>query len=112
VLQARLIGELPEQGLLLGGELRGDGDLHDDQLVALPPIPLQTLTLDPEFAPWLRAGRDPEHDFLSIQRPNPEARAQGGLGHVDRDVAQDVESLPAKEPVGLHLEGDNEVAGG
>ena len=34
------------------------------------------------------------------------------LGKVDRHLADDVEPVPVEEAVGLHLEGDDQIAGG
>ena len=89
----------------------GNRHLHRHELISLPSVLLDSLPLDPELPPRLRPGRNPQHHLLAVERANPEARAQHRLGHVDRHLADDVEPFAVEEAVGLHLEGDDEIAG-
>src|SRR5688572_9735907 len=108
----RRLRKLLEQVGLLGAQLLRDGHLHGHQHVT-PALALRdALSLDAEFPARLSAGRNPEQDFLTIQRLDPEPGAERRLGQVDSHVANEVETVPAEKAVGLYLEGDQQVTRG
>src|SRR5206468_3987135 len=96
--------------LLLRRELLRHRDLYLHELIASHTTLLDALPLDPELPARLRAGRNPQHHFLAVERAHPKPGAERGLGDVERHLADDVEPLAMKEAVGLDLEGDDQVA--
>ncbi len=112
VPQACRFHVLLEQRLLLGRQLLRDFHLHLDQLVATP-VPLgDAEPLDPELAARLGARRNPQHHLLAVEGAHPQTGAEDRLGQVERNLADDVQTLPAEEAVGLNLKADQQIPGG
>src|SRR5688500_8131087 len=111
VLQAARLGEFPHHALLLLGELfrHGDGDLDDE---ITPFLPLRNaLPPYPESLSRRRSMRDAYGDLAVIEGLDADLRSERRLGDVQRDRRDHVEPFAPEEAIGLHLKGDQQVAG-
>jgi hypothetical protein len=106
------LGEFLESLLIFRRELVRKLYRDLDELIPTAPVPLDTLSFDPELTPWLRPGGDLEHDLLAVDRAHADPRSQHGLRQIHRNGAVQIESDPAEERIGLHLKVDDYITRG
>src|SRR6266700_5016142 len=108
---ARQDADLAEDRLLLGRQVLGDHDLHDDELVATAARADvgHAAAGQPEGLAVLRPRRDRDLD-RAVQRRHLDAVAQGRLDHVDPQLVDHVLVLAAQVHVAADPDHDVQVA--
>ena len=108
-----LLGELPEQVLLLRGEVRGDVDEDaDDEVASVSAFEVGHAAAF-ELELLARGGAAGDHEvFLAVEGVELEVGSEGGLGKGQRQVAVQVDAIPREPLVRLDPNVHVEVAVG
>src|SRR6185437_2994269 len=110
VLKPRLFRKTLYGLLLLGAQLFRQRHMGFHIHVPAPAVLLDAVARNPELLPMLRAGRDPQHDALVIQRLDLDPRTEQRLREIDRHDADEIESLAAEKPIGRDADMHDDVA--
>src|ERR1700682_1791823 len=103
--------DLPEQNLLLGGQVLGHDHLHDDVLVAATAAPdvRHAAPGEAERLAVLSSARDGDLD-LPFEGRDLDPIAKGRLDHVDPELVDDVLLVPGEMLMGFDAQDDIEVS--
>src|SRR6266850_2909438 len=110
VLQPRLFRKALNRFLLLGAELLGQRHVGFYVHVPTPPVFLDAVPGDPKLLAMLSARRNAEHDTLVVQRLDLYPGAEHSLREIDRDDADEVQSLAPEEAIRRDMDLDDEIA--
>src|SRR6185437_2808576 len=111
ILDAARRGKVAHHLLLLRRQRLGHRDAHFDNEIAGFTAGRHALATHTEALAGRCTRWNPDGDLLAVDRAHAHAGTERGLRDVERNVRHEVVALAREEAIGLHLKGDDQIAG-